>query len=62
MRYGNVIRGRHKHWSLFDWGVPKTISSRTCNAAVRWDRGLDTLKSRRDKAKLKQGYKVSISA
>ena len=28
-------------------------SSRTCNEAVRGDMGLETLKSRRDKAKLK---------
>ena len=30
--------------------------SRTCNEAVRGDMGLETLKSRRDKAKLKWWY------
>jgi hypothetical protein len=33
-------------------------SSRTCNEAVRGDMGLETLQSRRDKAKLKWWYKV----
>ena len=38
-------------------------SSKTCNEAVRGDMGLETLKSRRDKAKLKWWYKlVSMSA
>ena len=32
-------------------------SSRTCNKAVRGDVGLDTLRSRRNKAKLKWWYK-----
>ena len=34
-------------------------SSRTCNEAVRGDMGLETLKSRRDKAKLRWWFKVS---
>ena len=34
-------------------------SSKTCNEAVRGDMGLETLKSRRDKAKLKQWYKLA---
>ena len=34
-------------------------SSRTCNEAVRGDMGLETLKSRRDKAKLKWWYKLA---
>ena len=32
-------------------------SSKTCNEAVRRDLGIDTLQSRRDKAKLKWWYK-----
>ena len=34
-------------------------SSKTCNEAVRADMGLETLKSRRDKAKLKWWYKLA---
>ena len=34
-------------------------SSKTCNEAVRGDMGLETLKSRRDKAKLKWWYKLA---
>ena len=38
-------------------------SSKTCNEAVRGDMGVETLKSRRDKAKLKWLYKLaSMSA
>ena len=38
-------------------------SSKTCNEAVRGDMGLETLKSRRDKAKRKWWYKLaSMSA
>ena len=38
-------------------------SSKTCNEAVRGDMGLETLKSCRDKAKLKWWYKLaSMSA
>ena len=33
-------------------------SSKTCNEAVRGDMGLDTLQSRRDRAKLKWWYKL----
>ena len=33
-------------------------SSKTCNEAVRGDLGIDTLQSRRDKAKLKWWYKL----
>ena len=43
-------------------GVAKEIlecSSRTCKEAVRGDTGLETLKSRRDKAKLKWWYKLA---
>ena len=34
-------------------------SSKTCNEAVRGDMGLDTLQSRRDRAKLKRWYKLA---
>ena len=34
-------------------------SSKTCNEAVRGDVGLDTLQSRRDRAKLKWWYKLA---
>ena len=34
-------------------------SSRTCNEAVRGNMGIDTLRSRRDKAKLKWWYKLA---
>ena len=47
------------------WGEPKKIlgcSSKTCNKAVRRDIGLDMLKSRRDKAKLKIVVQISNNA
>ena len=60
MRYGNVIRGRQAHASesILLQGAKKILgcSSRTCNVAVRGDMGLDSSKSRRDKAKLKWWY------
>ena len=34
-------------------------SSKTCNEAVRGDMGLEILKSRRDRAKLKWWYKLA---
>ena len=34
-------------------------SSKTCNEAVRGDMGIETLKSRRDRAKLKWWYKLA---
>ena len=34
-------------------------SSKACNEAVRGDMGLDTLQSRRDRAKLKWWYKLA---
>ena len=37
-------------------------SSKTCNEAVRGDMGLDTLQSRRDRAKLKWWYKLATLA
>ena len=39
-------------------GVKRILgcSSKTCNEAVRWDLGIDTLQGRRDKAKLKWWY------
>ena len=46
--------------SILLGGAKKTLgcSSKTCNEAVRGDMGLETLKSRRDKAKLKWWYKL----
>ena len=46
--------------SILLGGAKKILgcSSRTCNGAVRGDMGLETLKSRRDKAKLKWWYKL----
>ena len=35
-------------------------SSKTCNEAVRRDKGLETLQGRREKAKLKWWYKVAV--
>ena len=35
--------------------------SKTCNEAVRGDMGLDTLQSRRDRAKLKWWYKLHVA-
>ena len=35
-------------------------SSKTCNEVVRVDMGLDTLQSRRDRAKLKWWYKLAV--
>ena len=45
--------------SILLGGAKKILgcSSRTCNEAVRGDMSLDTLKSHRDKAKLKWWYK-----
>ena len=37
-------------------------SSKTCNEAVRGDMGLETLKSQRDRAKLKWWYKLATMA
>ena len=34
-------------------------SSKTCNEAVRWDMGLEALKSRRDRAELKWCYHLT---
>ena len=47
--------------SILLGGVKKIIgcSSKTCNEAGRGDMGLETLKSRRDKAKLKWWYKLA---
>ena len=47
--------------SILLGGAKKILgcSSRTCNEAVRGDMGLETLKSRRDKTKLKWWYKLA---
>ena len=50
-------------WSLlYSGGARKVLgcSSRTCNEAVRGDMGLDTLRSRRNKAKAKMVVQVSV--
>ena len=44
--------------------MPKRIlgcSSKTCNEVVRGDMGLDTMQSRRDRAKLKWWYKLAAT-
>ena len=55
MKSGNVIRGR----PMRILGGAKKIWGRMCNEAVRGDMGIDTLRSRRHKAKLKWWYKVA---
>ena len=62
MRCGKVIRGRQILWeSIILDGAKRIIdcSSKTCNEAVRGDMDLDTLQSRRDRAKLKLWYKLA---
>ena len=47
--------------SIILGGAKKILgcSSRMCNAAIRGDMGIDTLRSHRDKAKLKWWYKLA---
>ena len=66
IEYGGEIWGCNKAQaasleSIVLGGAKKILgcSSRTCNEAVRGDMGLETLKSRRDKAKLRWWFKVS---
>ena len=66
IEYGSEVWKRNKSQAsaleLILLGGAKKIlgcSSRTCNEAVRGDMGLETLKSRRDKAKLKWWYKLA---
>ena len=61
MRCGKVIRVRHVLESIILDGAKRILgcSSKTCNEAVRGDMGLDTLQSRRDRAKLKWWYKLA---
>ena len=56
MKFGSVIK-----ISILLGGAKKILgcSSRTCNEAVRGDMELETLKSHRDKAKLKWWYKLA---
>ena len=60
LEYGNEVWECNKGQanaleSIILEGAKKILgcSSRTCNEAVRGDMGIDTLRSRRDKAKLK---------
>ena len=59
MKFESVIKLRLE--SILLGGAKKILgcSSRTCNEAVRGDMGLETLKSCRDKAKLKWWYKLA---
>ena len=55
-RFGKVIRVRLMLWSLLYWGEPKKSLGALLKPVMRQlerDMGLETLKSRRDKAKLK---------
>ena len=61
--YGKVIRVRYVDAleSIILGGAKRILgcSSNTCNEAVRGDMGLETLRSRRDRAKLKWWYKLA---
>ena len=66
LEYGNEVwecnKGQANALESIILGGAKKIlgcSSRTCNEAVRGDMGIDTLRSRRDKAKLKWWYKLA---
>ena len=66
IEYGSEVWKRNKSQaitlqSILFGGARKILgcSSRTCNEAVRGDMGLENLKSRRDKAKLKWWYKLA---
>ena len=54
---GNMIQAGSLESIILD-GIKQILgcSSKTCNEAVRGDIGLDTLQSRRDRAKLKWWY------
>ena len=57
---GNKSHARSLESIILD-GAKRILgcSSKTCNEAVRGDMGLDTLQSRRDRAKLKWWYKLA---
>ena len=57
---GNKSQARSLESIILD-GAKRILgcSSKTCNEAVRGDMGLDTLQSRRDRAKLKWWYKLA---
>ena len=61
MRFGNNKGQTNALESVVLGGAKKILgcSSKTCNEAVRGDMGLETLRSRRDKAKLKWWYKLA---
>ena len=63
VKCGHVTKDRWLLWNLFSWEQRKRYilgcSSKTCNDAVREDMGLESLKGRRDRSKLKWWYKVN---
>ena len=69
MEYGSEIWEGNKTImnaleSIISRGAKKILgcSSKTCNETVRGDIGLETLKGRRDRAKLKWWCKISENA
>ena len=62
VKCGLVINGRQLPWNQFslEHAAKKILgcSFKTCNEAVRGDMGLESLKGRRDRCKLKWWYKV----
>ena len=67
LEYGNKVwecnQGQANALESIILGGAKKIlgcSSRMCNEAVRGDMGIDTLRSCRDKAKLKWWYKLAF--
>ena len=66
LEYGSEVWACNKRQTAslesIQLGVAKKIlgcSSKTCNEAVRGDMGLESLKGRRDRSKLKWWYKVN---
>ena len=57
---GNKSQAGSLEFIILD-GAKRIIgcSSKTCNEAVRGDMGLDTLQNHRNRAKLKQWYKLA---
>ena len=52
----------HSYQFIVVWKVAhlRSCSSKACNEVVRGDMGIDTLRSRKDKAKLKWWYKLAF--
>ena len=59
VKCGKVIRPRQLSVMFGGAKIILWCSSKTCNAAVRGDMGVDTLQVHRDKAKLKLWYKLA---